>query len=538
MGGTDTNEHDRFDVIVIGAGFAGLYLLHRLRTAGFSVRVLEAGGGVGGTWYWNRYPGARCDVQSLEYSYGFDPDLEQEWEWTEKYATQAEILRYLDHVTDRFDLRRDIRLDTRVVAADFDDGSGTWTVETEAGDRCTARHLVAATGCLSSANLPDIAGRDTFAGPTYHTGRWPHDGVELAGRRVGVIGTGSSGIQSIPVLAEQAEHLVVFQRTPNFSLPAHNRPLAPGELAEVKRRYRQRREQNRHSHGGVVVSAPQQSAVATAPEERQQAFDAAWESGELFGLLATFNDLLLDTAANETAAEYVRERIRGIVADADVAERLSPRTYPIGTKRICLDSGYYQSFNRPNVTLVDLRADPIVEITEGGVRTEAEDHLLDVLVFATGFDAMTGPLLAIEIVGRGGTTLRHAWVEGPRTYLGLAVAGFPNLFTVTGPGSPSVLTNMAVSIEHHVEWITACLAHMVEQGLATVEAAPASQDQWTDHVTEIAGYTLFPRAASWYMGANVPGKPRVFMPYLAGLPTYRQICDAVVAEGYRGFVLA
>jgi cyclohexanone monooxygenase len=526
------------DVIVVGAGFAGLYMLHRLRRAGFTARVIEAGGGVGGTWYWNRYPGARCDVQSLEYSYGFDDDLQQDWEWTERYASQPEILRYLEHVADRFDLRRDIRLDTRVVGAAFDGATGTWTVETDAGDQLTARFVVAATGCLSSANLPDIPGRDSFRGPTHHTGRWPHEGVDLTGQRVAVIGTGSSAVQAIPIIAEQAADMTVFQRTATYAVPAHNGPLPAALKADVKGRYPEVRAANRQAavgFGALSTLGPPAGVTAEVdPEERERVLDARWGDGGL-AFLGAFSDTLISPEANEVAAEYVRSKIREIVHDPEVAERLSPRQV-IGCKRLCVDSGYYATFNRPDVHLVDISDHGIEAITPTGIRANGEDHEVDVIVFATGFDAMTGALARIRFTGVGGRTLDQAWSEGPKTYLGLGVPGFPNLFLVTGPGSPSVLTNMVTSIEHHVDWITGCLEHLRAGGHHTIEATAQAADDWVAYVNAVAGFTLFPTCNSWYLGANIPGKPRVFMP-LPGFPPYAAHCAGVAANGYDGFVL-
>ncbi len=525
------------DAVVVGAGFAGMYLLHRLRGQGLTVQVIEAAADVGGTWWWNRYPGARCDIESMDYSYSFSPELEQEWDWTERYATQPEILAYANHVADRFDLRRDIRFETRVTAATWDETSTRWSVETDADDGYVARFLVMAVGCLSAAKLPEIDGIDSFAGPTHHTGRWPHEGVDFTGQRVGVIGTGSSGIQSIPLIAEQAEQLTVFQRTPNFAVPAQNAPLDPDFVAERKANYRAHRETLRTStRGGVLVPEPTESAGQVDDATREARFEAGWESGQLFGLLGSFDDLMLDRESNAKAVDFTRRRIAEIVDDPDVADRLTPSTYPFGAKRVCLDTGYYATYNRPNVELVDLQATPIEAITPTGVRTSDRDVELDALVFATGFDAMTGALLAPDIRGVGGRLLRDAWVAGPRTYLGLATAGFPNLFMITGPGSPSVLTNMLVSIEQHVEWVADCIATMDQEGWATIEPEITAQDEWVDHVNELASYTLFGEGNSWYLGANVPGKPRVFMPYLGGVAGYRQICDGVVADGYRGFV--
>jgi cyclohexanone monooxygenase len=526
----------QIDAVVVGAGFAGLYMLHRLRGLGLSTRLFEAGDGVGGTWYWNRYPGARCDVESMDYSYSFSDELQQEWWWTERYAAQPEILRYIEHVAERFDLRRDIQLSTRVTAAVFDEASARWTIETDRGDRVSARFCIMATGCLSAAQVPGFPGLETFRGPRYHTGQWPHEGVDFTGQRVGVIGTGSSAIQSIPIIAAQARHLFVFQRTPNFSVPAHNAPLDPDYERSVKASYAEFRRQARESRIGFVVERSEVSALALTPEERQREYEKRWRRGGL-GFTATYVDLLTNAEANETAAEFCRAKIRAIVRDPAVAELLAPRDYPVGTKRMCVDTRYYETFNRPNVTLVDLRRAPIEAITPEGLRTGEAAYTLDSLVFATGFDAMTGALLAIDVRGRGGRTLRQAWAEGPRTYLGLAVAGFPNLFTITGPGSPSVLSNMIVSIEQHVDWIADCLASLRERGAAAIEATVEAQAGWVAHVDEIGQATLYPRASSWYMGANIPGKPRVFMPYVGGVGAYRQRCDAVAAAGYEGFAL-
>jgi cyclohexanone monooxygenase len=522
------------DAVVVGAGFAGLYALYRLREQGWSVQGFEAGGGVGGTWYWNRYPGARCDVSSVEYSYSFSDELQQEWVWTERYPTQPEILRYLDHVADRFDLRRLIRFDTRVEAAVFDEMSGGWEIRTSDGEVTRARFVVMATGCLSTANLPDIPGRDSFGGELLHTGRWPHHPVEFAGKRVGVIGTGSSGIQAVPVIAEEAAELVVFQRTPNYSVPAHNRPLPPAELAAVKANYADLRERNRRTVVGFGGWAPPPggSAVGLKDDERERVLEERWADGGLW-FLSVFNDVVFNEQANDLVAEFVRGKIRAVVADPAVADRLSPTTR-IGCKRMCVDSGYYKTFNRPNVRLVDLREAPIEAITPTGVQTAGEHIELDTLVFATGFDAMTGTLLRIDIRGRDGLPLQEAWAEGPRTYLGLGVPGFPNLFLITGPGSPSVLTNMVTSIEHHVDWISDCIDHLRSQGHGTIEADREAAEQWVAYVNAVAGTTLYTTCNSWYLGANIPGKPRVFMP-LFGFAPYVATCADVAAHGYRGY---
>jgi cation diffusion facilitator CzcD-associated flavoprotein CzcO len=524
------------DAVVVGAGFAGLYALHRLRGLGLAVRVYEAGDGIGGTWYWNRYPGARCDVESLDYSYSFSDALQQEWRWTERYASQPEILRYIDHVADRFDLRRDVQLSTRVTAAVFDEARDRWQVRTDRGDRVSARFCIMATGCLSAAQVPAIPGLATFEGRWYHTGHWPHEGVDFTGQRVGVIGTGSSAIQSIPIIARQAAHLSVFQRTPNFSIPAQNGPLDPDHERRVKADYAAFRRQARESRVGFVVERNDQSALAVSAEERQREYERRWRRGGL-GFNATFGDLLTSREANETAAEFFRAKIRATVRDPAVAEALSPRDYPIGTKRLCVDTDYYATFNRDNVTLVDLRTTPLEAITPRGLRTRDAAYALDSLVFATGFDAMTGALLGIDIRGRAGRTLREAWAAGPRTYLGLAVAGFPNLFAITGPGSPSVLSNMIVSIEQHVDWIADCITHLRAHGHASIEATADAQEQWVAHVNEVGHATLYPLANSWYMGANVPGKPRIFMPYIGGVGTYRHLCADVAAKGYAGFTV-
>ena len=526
-----------YDAIIVGAGIAGLYQLYRLREAGLSARVIEAADGVGGTWFWNRYPGARCDVQSLSYSYSFSPELEQEWEWTEKYPTQPEILRYVNHVADRFDLRRDITFSTRVTRADWDDAGARWTVRTDPGEPLRAQFLIMATGCLSASKLPEIGGLERYRGRTHHTARWGKDEVRFDGMRVGVIGTGSSGIQSIPVIARQAADLTVFQRTPNFSMPAGNRPLAGSEIAEMKASYRDWRERQRTSGFGVPVEPATLSALEVTEEQRQAAYRSGWEQGDLVSLIGSFTDTLTSKEANDTAAEFIRAQIRRIVTDPVTAEKLCPRTFPVGTKRPCLDTGYYATFNLPHVHLVDLRETPLVEFTAAGLRTSDREYEFDAIVFATGFDAMTGALTAIDIRGRDGVSLAATWAGGPRTYLGLAVAGFPNLFTVTGPLSPSVLSNMVVSIEQHVDWITDCVLYLRAGGHTAIEATAAAQDGWVQHVAEVGAHTLFPTAESWYMGSNVPGKPRMFYAYIGGVGLYRQTCDQIAASGYQGFTL-
>ncbi len=530
-------DHENYDAVIVGAGLAGLYQLYRLRELGLRAHIIEAGDGVGGTWYWNRYPGARCDVQSLSYSYSFSPELEQDWEWTEKYPTQPEILRYLNHVADRFDLRRDITFSTRVLRAQYDDAAARWTLGTDAGTTLTAQFVIMATGCLSASKLPEIPGLERYRGRTHHTARWGKDEVRFDGLRVGVIGTGSSGIQSIPIIAEQAADLTVFQRTPNFSMPAGNRPLSADEVAEMKANYRAWREAQRTSGFGIPSEPSTTLALSVPEEERNATYQAGWEKGDLVSLIGSYADTLVDPAANETAAEFIRAKIRSIVHDPELAETLSPRTFPVGTKRPCLDSGYYATFNRPNVHLVDLRKTPLVEFTESGLRTSAAEYEFDAIVFATGFDAMTGALTAIDIRNGNGVSLASRWSAGPRTYLGVAMAGFPNLFTITGPGSPSVLSNMVVSIEQHVEWISDLIAYLRDHGYVAAEATPEAEAEWVQHVADVGAFTLFPKADSWYMGANVPGKPRVFLPYIGGVGVFREKCDQVAASGYEGFAL-
>eukprot|EP01102_Stenamoeba_stenopodia_P000714 TRINITY_DN10662_c0_g1_i1.p1 TRINITY_DN10662_c0_g1~~TRINITY_DN10662_c0_g1_i1.p1 ORF type:complete len:604 (-),score=125.66 TRINITY_DN10662_c0_g1_i1:157-1923(-) len=563
-----SEEELELDVLIVGAGFAGLYMLHRIRQLleGFTVKVFEAGSGIGGTWFWNRYPGARCDIQSLDYSYSFSPELEQEWKWTERYPSQPEILRYIEHVAERFELRRDIRLNTRVETAHYDEKSRRWSVEAIDSSsassprhiKVTAKFLVMATGCLSVSRLPSIEGLNEFKGKIYRTSQWPHENVDFTNQRVAVIGTGSSGIQSIPVIAQQAKHLTVFQRTPNFSIPAGNEPLDPEMELRIKSEYRQYRQRAKESTYGVpFVGGRPVPAVADTPEDRVKAFQERWDNLDKQSsvtFLATYPDLLFNKDSNDSASEFVRSKIREKVKDARVAESLCPKDHPIGTKRICIDTHYYETYNRDNVTLVDLRQTPIEKITPNGIRTtnittndkedskattataEGTEYEFDSIVFATGFDAFTGALFSIDLKGKGGVTIKDRWSNGPRTYLGLSVADFPNLFTITGPQSPSVFTNMIPSIEQHVEWIADLLVYMRNQGHVAIEATKEAEDAWVDHSLMIANMSLFPLANSWYMGANIPGKPRVFMPYVAGLNNYSKKCDDVAAKGYEGFV--
>jgi cyclohexanone monooxygenase len=523
------------DVVIVGAGFAGLYMLHKARGAGLTARVFEAGSGIGGTWYFNRYPGARCDVESMEYSYSFDPALEQEWQWTERYAPQAEILKYINHVADRYDLRRDVVLETRVTSAVFDDGRSRWTVETDKGDRVTGRYCVMATGCLSVTNLPPIKGIESFKKPIYHTGAWPHEGVDFTGLRVAVIGTGSSAIQSIPLIAEQAKRLTVFQRTPTYSIPAHNRQLSDEEQRAVKAEYPAKRKRALGEGFAIDMKMSETPAASVSDEELNATLETVWARGGL-GFMGAFSDLVLDKAANDKAAEFIRGKIRGIVKDPKTAARLSPPQV-VGCKRLCVDTNYFATFNRDNVELVDLRETPIEAITPDGVQTSESFHAIDALVMATGFDAITGALNRIDIRGRDGALLRDAWADGPRSYLGLQIAGFPNLFMIAGPGSPSVLTNMMVSIQHHVDWITDAIAYLSKRQLATIEPSAEAQEAWVKEVELVANSTLFPACNSWYVGANIPGRQRAFPAYV-GFPPYAEKCAAVVANGYEGFSLA
>jgi len=535
--GARVHRDPLLDVAIVGAGFAGLYALYRIRGLGFSVRVYEAARGVGGTWYWNRYPGARCDVESLQYSYSFSDELEREWEWTERYASQPEILSYLEHVAERFDLLRDVRFETRITEAVFDETGKRWQLKTDRGERISARYCVMATGCLSMPNAPEFDGLESFEGNWYHTAYWPHEGVDFTGRKVAVIGTGSSAVQSIPIIAEQAAELLVFQRTANFSVPARNAPLSSAEVEDWKANHAAYRDEARANPFAFRLTLGTSSALEASPTERERAFEDGWTKGG-FHLLAPYADLLFSLDANATIADFVRSKIRSTVHDATVAEKLIPRDYPVGAKRLCLDTEYFETFNRDNVHLIDLRETPIERITPAGVETSVAEYAVDDIVFAIGFDAMTGALTSIDIRGRNGLSLKDKWSTGPRTYLGIMTAGFPNLFLITGPGSPSVLSNMVVSIEQHVDWIADCLDYLRGHEQIEIEAAKTAEDAWVEHVNDVANLTVFPHAKSWYVGANVPGKPRVFMPYIGGVPAYREKCDAVAAGGYEGFTLA
>jgi cation diffusion facilitator CzcD-associated flavoprotein CzcO len=526
------------DLLIVGAGFGGLYMLHKARGQGLSAFVVEAAPSVGGTWYHNRYPGARVDIQSMEYSYSFDETLQQEWRWSERYAPQAELLRYANHVADRFALRDGIRLNTRIVGAHFDEALQRWRVRAEGGERWSARFLVLASGPLSSPNRPGFTGLRDFAGPAYHTADWPHEPVDFRGQRVAVVGTGSSAVQAIPIIAEQAAEVTVFQRTAAYAVPAHNGPLDAQFEARIKADYAGFRARNRRMHGGFGSLLPPNpvSALAVGDAERQAMFEERWRIGG-FALLGAFNDLLLNEQSNALAAQFVRDKIAAIVHDPQTARLLQPM-HTIGCKRLCVDSGYYATFNRPNVRLVDISRQPIERITSSGLVTGGREFEFDTLVLATGFDAMTGTMMRLDLRGRGGARIQDKWHAGPLNYLGLTIAGFPNLFNIAGPGSTSAFTNVVVAIEQHVDWIADCIGHLDARGLATIEASAAAEAAWAEHVNAAARRTVFLSCNSWYLGANIAGKPRMFMPLAGGFPQYAERCAEVARKGYEGFVLA
>jgi len=522
------------DVVVVGAGFSGLYLLYRLRKAGFSTRVFERGGDVGGTWYWNRYPGARCDVESLQYSYSFDEQLQQDWHWPEKFSAQPDILAYANHVADRFNLKKDIEFNIEVKASWFDENLKTWKITTNTGEEINAQYFIMATGCISTTQIPNIKGLSDYVGNTFHTGDWPHEEVDFSGQSIAVIGTGSSGIQSIPVLAKQAKKLTVFQRTPNYSIPSQNEPMTKKYERSWKDVYSERRKEMRYSAHGSLKDLNDVPALSVDEDQRQELYTKRWAIGGT-GFLGSFNDLLTNADANYTAAEYVRQQIKRVVKDKETAEILCPRSYPIGTKRICIDTGYFETYNRENVKLVDISKKPIQRLVTDGIIVDDQLYAFDSIIFATGFDAMTGSIFNVDIKGRDGLALKEKWNAGPKTYLGLMSASFPNLFMITGPGSPSVKSNMIMSIEQHVDLVIETLLSMRRKGLSVVEPELEAENKWVDHVQEVANKTLFPQANSWYMGANIPGKPRLFMPYIGGVGAYREICEEIVANNYRGF---
>jgi cyclohexanone monooxygenase len=524
-----------FGAVVVGAGFAGMYMLHRLRGLGLKARVFEAGGGVGGTWYWNRYPGARCDVESMQYSFSFSEELDQEWSWSEKYSPQPEILAYANHIADRFDLRGDIVFDTRVTKAAFDEAQKCWCIETDRGDKVTAQFCIMAVGCLSAPNRPRFEGIEDFKGPIYHTGEWPHEGVDFTGLRVGVIGTGSSAIQSIPIIASQARQLTVFQRTATWSVPAWNEALTPEYLKQVKADYPALRAKARARPTGFYFQFNSKPALEANAEERERLYEEAWQRGGL-PFLGAFGDLLFEKDANDTIADFARQKIRGIVKDAATADLLCPENV-FGCKRLCVDTGYFETYNLPHVKLVDVSKKPIERFTAASIVVDGVEYPVDAIVSATGFAAMTGSFDRIAITGRNGLTLAEKWRAGPRSYLGLASAGFPNLFMITGPGSPSVLASMIQAIEQHVDWLVDCIGHMRDVGATTIEAQVEDEDAWVEHVNEVSKVSLRSTCSSWYVGTNIPGRPRVFMPYIGGFPIYVQKCNEVMSNGFDGFVL-
>jgi len=524
-----------FDAVVVGAGFAGLYMLHRLRGLGFTARVYEAGGGVGGTWYWNRYPGARCDVESMQYSFSFSEDLDQQWDWSEKYAPQPEILSYANHVADRFGLRPHIAFDTRVISASFDEAAKCWRIETDRGDQVSAKFCIMAVGCLSAANRPAFKGIEEFRGPVHHTGQWPHEGVDFTGLRAGVIGTGSSAIQSIPIIAQQASSLTVFQRTATYSVPAWNQKLTPEYRKTIKADYPALRAKARGRPTGFYFPFNMQPALQATPEERERQYEEAWERGGL-PFLGAFGDLLFEKAANDTIAEFARDKIRRLVQDPATAELLCPDNV-FGCKRLCVDTGYFETYNLPHVKLVDVSKTPIDRFTADGIEVDGVEYPLDIVVCATGFAAMTGSFDRIRITGRNGLTLSQKWQAGPRAYLGVASAGFPNLFMITGPGSPSVLASIIQAIEQHVDWMADCMAHLRDLGAATIEPKQHHEDDWVEHVNEVSKVSLRSTCSSWYVGANIAGRPRVFMPYIGGFPIYVQKCNEVMSNGFEGFAI-
>ncbi|MEK5080764.1 NAD(P)/FAD-dependent oxidoreductase [Solibacillus sp. FSL W7-1436] len=536
-----TNEHQgetvHVDAVVIGAGFSGLYMLYRLREAGLSTKVYETGGGVGGTWYWNRYPGARCDSESICYNYTFSEELYKEWSWSSRFPEQPEILKYLNFVADKFDLRPGIQFNTRVTSASFDEETNRWNIQTDQGDQVSAKYFITGVGCISTANIPNIKGMDNFKGEIYHTGHWPHEKVDFSGKRVGVVGTGSSGIQSIPVIAKEAEHLTVFQRTPQYSVPAKNYPYTAEFLEKSKENYHNMRALMRNSVGGMAMTYGENSVLDHTPEQRREVLEAAWEKGG-WAVLAAYNDLLINEEGNVLVAEFVRSKIREIVKDPETAEKLLPDHY-YGTKRAIIDTDYFETYNRENVSLVDIKKAPIEEITSKGIRTEDGEYELDVIVFATGFDGMTGSLFKIDIRGRDDVALKEKWQDGAntKTYLGLTTAGFPNLFMLTGPESPSVLGNMPAAIEQHVEWVMDCIEHLQNNQIEVLEAKPEAEEKWSQHCKELADSTLYTKTESWYTGANIEGKAKGFPIYVGGYHEYRKICDDVAVNGYDGFTL-
>lgn len=525
------------DAVILGAGFAGLYMLHQLKSKGFSTIVYETGDGVGGVWYWNRYPGARCDIESIYYNYTFSKELYEEWTWTSRFPEQEEILRYLNYVADRLKLRSNIQFNTRVKAAHFDEEQHKWLVHLNDGHQVLAKYFITGIGCLSAANVPKFQGLDQFSGKWYHTGHWPHEKVDFTGKRVGIIGTGSSGIQAIPVIAKEAKHLTVFQRTPQYTIPARNHLYDEDFIRETKGNFENLKHAMRNSVSGTPFAYNYPSAIEDSDHHRQEVFEEAWAQGG-FAFASTYKDLLTNEQSNEKAAAFIRSKIRETVQDPTVAEKLCPK-YMYGTKRQVLDSDYFETYNRDNVLLVDVKESPILEITETGVQTASDHFELDIIIFATGYDGMTGPLFKIDIRGRNGVTLRDKWENGAsvQTYLGLATASFPNLFMITGPESPSVLVNMPIAIEQHVEWIAQCIDYLREHDIDVMETNAEAEQAWSKYCREIANETLYVKGDSWYTGANIAGKPRSFLIYLGGFDYYTKRCQEVAQNNYEGFQL-
>lgn len=527
---------EHFDVLIVGAGLAGIRALYSIRRAGFTARVLEASDGVGGVWNHNRYPGARCDVEAFDYSYSFSEELEQEWTWTERYPTQPEILDYLNHVVDRFDLRRDILLEARVDAADYDEETAIWTVTLQDGRRFSGRFLLLCLGQLSAPKTPDYPGQESFRGETIVSAAWPRREVAFADKRVGIIGTGSSGMQMTPVIAQDARRVTVFQRTANFSLPAANAPLSEAESREVKQNYAERRHLTRNTPTGLGFQPGKRRTLEVDREEREQVLEEAYHRLG-FGFALTYPDILLDAEANAVASDFLRRKMGERVKDPELREKLMPTTHGFGTRRPTVDSGYFEAFERDNVELADIREAPIVEFTETGIRTTAAEYPLDMVIFATGFDALTGALLKPRITGRGGVTLKEKWAQGPITQMGIGTAGFPNLLIVGGPGSPTVLSNVMVSTEMQVDWLTDLLNHLREADVCEIEATPEAEADWNRHVEARVAETLYMTANSFYNGGEVEGKPRVFMPYSGGVRHYRRLLEKCAEQGYEGFRL-
>lgn len=523
------------DVVIVGAGAAGLYALYRMLRRGENVRLFEAGDDVGGTWYWNSYPGARVDIPSFEYSYSFDAELQKTWRWSEKYSAQPELQKYFRHVVDRYDMGSHITFNTRVESAHFDEAEKVWHVRTDTGEEVACRYLILATGPLSEPLMPKVEGLERFEGVAVHSGRWPRGGLDVKGKRVAVIGTGSTGAQVSPELAKEADRLFLLQRTAAYSVPSQNQPLSDEETREIIANYDALRERARRNRSCLGIDVSNQSALSVDDDERQRIYDKRWQMGGL-GFTAAFGDIYSSVEANATAAEFVRQKIREIVRKPELVGRLMPDTL-IGAKRLCVDNGYFQMFNRDNVELVDISENPITCITENGVQLAQGEIDLDVIVFATGFDAITGALMKMDIRGRNGETLRDAWRDGPETFLGMGTAGFPNLFLVNGPGSPAGLANMVTLAENNVDWIADCLDHMEKAGFSLIEADADAQSQWGEMLTAMADETIYPLANSWYVGANVPGKPRRFVSHL-DYPEYMRACASSARNGYSGFRLS